>query len=57
MNTKYSNDDPHKPAMTYQEIADTLSAEEGKPYSEEQIRKICTRAIQKLRKHLGITVS
>ena len=41
--------DELEPAMTYKEIAMTLTKEEGIKYTEEQVKKICQRAINKLR--------
>lgn len=35
--------------MTYKEIAAELTKEFGKEYTEEQVRKICGRALSKLR--------
>lgn len=41
--------DEGKYAMTYRQIAETLTAQEGVLYTEEQVRKICSRALVKLR--------
>jgi DNA-directed RNA polymerase sigma subunit (sigma70/sigma32) len=46
--------DPHMPAMTFREIADVLTLEEGVLYSEDRVRKIHDRALQKLRNYLNI---
>ena len=35
--------------MTYKQIAEVLSEEEGKPVSEEAVRKIVRRALDKIK--------
>jgi hypothetical protein len=51
-NSNTSN--PHAPAMTFSQIAEQLTLDEGKLYTADTVRKIHDRAIQKLRKHLNI---
>lgn len=45
------------PAMTWQEIADVMTEDEGIPYSAEQVRSIYRRALIKMRKHILIVKS
>ena len=41
--------DEGKYHMSYKQIADVLTSQEGVEYTEEQVKKICQRALKKLK--------